>query len=93
MKADEIEQIVHKLLELKKTKSQEELDFIPEFFAFRDKYADLYKMVLSNDMDLVIFKQMMKCKRKLEQGEDKYGVDVKFGEFMAEKYVYPLVKK
>ena len=38
-----------------------------------------------------IYKNMMKMKRKLEGGEDQYSVDVKFGEFMAEKYLKPIV--
>ena len=43
-------------------------------------------------MNNEIFKRMMTLKRKLEDGEDSYGVDVKFGQYMAEKYVDPLVK-
>jgi len=39
-----------------------------------------------------IYRQMMKMKRKLESGEDQYSVDVKFGKYMAEKFVDPVVK-
>ena len=35
----------------------------------------------------------MQMKRKLEDGATQYEVDVKFGKFMAEKYVDPLVAK
>ena len=42
-------------------------------------------------MDISIFKQMMKMKRKLENGEEQYSVDVKFGKFMAENYIDPVV--
>jgi hypothetical protein len=40
-----------------------------------------------------IFKEMMKMKRRLESGEDQYSVDVKFGQFMADKYLKPIVEK
>jgi hypothetical protein len=42
-------------------------------------------------MDLGIFNQMMAMKRRVEGGEDQYSVDVRFGKFMAEKYIDPLV--
>ena len=32
-------------------------------------------------------------KRKLEGGEDPYSVDVKFGEYMADKYIAPVVSQ
>jgi hypothetical protein len=36
---------------------------------------------------------MMKRKREIEAGKDQYSVDVKFGKFMAEKYIDPVIKK
>ena len=41
----------------------------------------------------VIFKQMMKMKRELESGKDQYSVDVKFGQYMADKYIDPVINK
>ena len=91
MKSDEIEFFVNKLLVLKKDKSISEIDLLPEFFLFKKNNKLLYETVLSDDMDISVFKQMMKMKRKLENGEDQYSVDVKFGKFMAEKYIDPIV--
>lgn len=93
MKADEIEAIVNKLIELKKTMSRSEIDLLPEFEDFRKMQRMFYQVVLSDEMDMTIFNQMMAMKRKLEQGEDQYSVDVKFGQFMADKYVTPAVSK
>ena len=93
MKADEIEIVVKQLLSLKKNMSIADIDKIPEFEDFKKDNKLLYDTVLSNDMDISIFKQMMKMKRKLEDGEEQYSVDVKFGKFMAEKYIDPVVGK
>ena len=91
MNSDEIESIVNKLLSLKKDKSFSEIDSMDEFDLFKKNNKLLYETVLSDNMDMTIFKQMMKMKRKLENGEDQYSVDVKFGKFMAEKYIDPIV--
>ena len=40
-----------------------------------------------------IFKEMTQMKRRLEQGDDQYSVDVNFGKFMADKFVNPVVNK
>ena len=93
MKADQIEAVVDKLLELKKTTPRSEIDLLPEFDEFRTSQRMFYQVVLSDEMDLTIFKQMMAMKRKLEEGEDQYSVDVKFGQFMADKYLTPVVSK
>ena len=94
MKADEIEVIVSKLIELnKKNVPISQIDQMEEFAQFREENSLFYKTALSNDMDLVIFKQMMKMKRKLEDGEDQYGVDVKFGKYMADKFIEPVIGK
>jgi hypothetical protein len=91
MNADQIEQIVNEITELKKTKTKEELDTI--YTEFRTKNKLLYETVLSGEMDNFVFKQMMSMKRKLEAGEDQYSVDVKFGQFMSERYIDPVIKK
>jgi len=93
LKADEIEKIVSELIELKKTKSRLEIDLLPEYATFRETQKMFYNVILSGDMDTGIFNQMMAMKRKIEQGEDQYSVDVRFGKFMAEKYIDPLISK
>jgi len=93
MLAKEIESVVHRLLELKKEHPVPIIDKLPEFDQFKKDNKLLYEMELNEDMDLGIFKQMMKMKRRLEDGEDQYSVDVKFGKFMAEKYIDPVVDK
>ena len=93
MKADQIEALVDKLLELKKTTPKSEIDLLPEFDEFRTSQRMFYQVILSDDMDLTIFKQMMEMKRRIEEGEDQYSADVKFGQFMADKYLTPVVSK
>lgn len=93
MKADEIEAVVAKLLELKKTKSRSEIDLLTEFDEFRVSQKMFYQVILSEEMDLTIFNQMMAMKRRLEGGEEQYSVDVRFGQFMAEKYIDPVIKR
>jgi hypothetical protein len=91
MNADEIENIVAKLLELKDTQSREELDNL--FVDFRTRNRVFYETILSGQFEPVIFKEMMKRKREIESGKDQYSVDVKFGQYMAEKYIDPVIKK
>ena len=93
MNADTIEIFVEKLLLLKKTFSKEQIDLMEEFNDFKKGNKLFYETILSDQMDTVIFKKMMKLKRDLEKGEDSYGVDVKFGKYMAEKYVDPITSK
>jgi hypothetical protein len=92
MLADEIETVVNKLLYLKKHMHFSEIDILPEFNQFKTENKHFYEMILSSDMDINIYRQMMKMKRKLESGEDQYSVDVKFGKYMAEKFIDPVVK-
>jgi|LakMenEpi03Aug12_release.lakeMendotaPanAssembly.Ray.scaffolds.fasta_scaffold1239970_2 hypothetical protein len=91
--ASEIERIVNSLIKLKETKSKEFIDNLEEYLEFRTNNKLLYETVLSNDMDMSIFKKMMSMKKKLEDGDDQYSVDVKFGQYMADKYLDPIVKK
>jgi hypothetical protein len=93
MNADKIEEIVNELLELKKTKTREEINELEKFSDFKSKNKVFYEVILSSDMDISIFREMMRMKRRLEAGEDQYSVDVKFGEFMAGKYIDPVIKK
>jgi len=92
--ADEIEKTVSKLLTFKKTHSTEEINEMSEFENFRLNHNLFYKMIVTEaEFDMKIFKEMMKMKRRLESGEDQYSVDVKFGQFMADKYLKPIVEK
>lgn len=90
--ASDIEIIVSRLLLLSKEYTREEIDSMIEFDEFKTKNKLFYETILTEGIDLGIFKQMMKCKRKLEEGVDPYEVDVKFGKFMADKYVDPVIK-
>jgi len=90
MSADTIENIVSELLLLKDKKSKEELD--DQFLEFRTKNRMFYETILNGQFEPVIFKEMMKRKRELESGKDQYSVDVKFGKYMAEKYLEPALK-
>jgi hypothetical protein len=91
MSADQIEKIVSELLLLKDEKSKEELDI--QFLEFRTKNRMFYETILNGEFDPDIFKEMMKRKRELESGKEQYSVDVKFGQFMADKYINPFIKK
>jgi len=93
MNADQIEEIVNELLELKKTFSRGDIDQMEKFDNFKTRNRTFYDVILSPEMDLNVFRQMMKMKRRLEAGEDQYSVDVRFGEFMAVKYIDPVIKK
>ena len=91
--ANEIESIIEELNYLKTIKSIEEINAMERFNDFKIKNKMFYEMIISGNMDPVIFKEMMKMKRRLESGEDQYSVDVHFGQFMAEKYIEPVTKK
>ena len=95
--SDEIEKITYMILELKKTKSNEQFEIIvekiPEISEFKKNNKLLYKTILEDDFNMEIFKEMTQMKRRLEQGDDQYSVDVNFGKFMADKFVNPVVNK
>jgi hypothetical protein len=88
--ADQVEEIVKELMELKKTHSVEDINGMTKFDDFKLKNKVFYNTILSDDMDMEIFKQMMFMKRKLESGEEQYSVDVKFGKYMSDKYIEPV---
>ena len=92
MLAVQIEETVNKLLYLKKHISIEQINELEEFKPFKEENKIFYEMILNDNMDMDIYRQMMKMKRKLESGEDQYSVDVKFGKYMAEKFIDPVVK-
>ena len=90
--ADQIEDFVNRLIFFKKKLTVERINELTEFDEFKTQNKIFYDLIISDvPFDMVIFKQMMKMKRKLEGGEEQFSVDVKFGEFMAEKYLKPIV--
>ena len=92
--ADQIEQIVGELTRLKSTHSAEQINGMPQFDDFKKQNRIFYEMIISMDgLNVLVFKEMMKMKRKLEAGEDQYSVDVKLGQFMAGKYIDPVIGK
>ena len=92
--ADEIEAFVHELTHLKTTHTVEQLNKIEKFEEFRTQNRMFYEMIISNEgMNEMVFKEMMKMKRLLEAGNDQYSVDLKFGQFMAGKYIDPVINK
>lgn len=94
MRTIEIEQVVNSLLKLKaEGKSKDFIDSLSEFKDFRKNNKTFYDMILAEDFDQEIFKKMISLKRKVEEGGDSYEADVKFGKFMAEKFIDPVIKK
>ena len=93
MDANEIETIVKKLLLLvNANRSKEYIESLEEFNIFKEKNKMFYELILKGEHDPVVFNQMMKMKRRLEAGEDQYSVDVRFGTYMASKYIDPVIK-
>lgn len=91
--ADEIEKIVNELTFLKQNCTLDEINSNPEYDSFREQNRMFYDMILSEEgINQPVFKEMMKMKRRLEAGEDQYSVDVRFGQFMASRYIDPVVK-
>lgn len=93
MNADQIEETVSKLLELVKSIPRNEIDALEEFSFFKQNNKTFYELILNKQHDPIIFKEMMKMKRRLESGEEQYSVDVKFGTYMSEKFIDPVIKK
>lgn len=92
--ADQIELFVEKLSFFKKTHTIDDINKMEEFNDFKLKNLMFYEMILSDaGLDIGVFTEMMKMKRRLESGEEQYAVDVKFGQFMASKYIDPVIKK
>ena len=92
--ADQIEKIVQELTLLKQSCTPDEINANPEYTQFREQNRIFYDMILSDEgINQPVFKEMMKMKRRLEAGEDQYSVDVRFGQFMANRYIDPVIKK
>jgi hypothetical protein len=93
MLANEIETIVKQIIELNKVLTKSEIDLLPEFDEFKTQNKLFYEVIFSPDFNSSIFKEMMKMKRRLEDGEDQYSVDTRFGKFMSDIYLEPVVSK
>ena len=91
--ADQIEEIILRLSKLKEEFTVEEINKMEEFSDFKTKNRVFYETVLTGNMEVPIFKEMMKMKRRLESGEDQYSVDVRFGKYMGSIYLDPIAKK
>ncbi len=91
LKADDIEKIVAEILSFKNIFPRSKLDNL--YLDFRTKNRMFYEMIMDNQFDTEIFKEMMKAKRKLEAGQDQYSVDTQFGKFMADKFITPALEK
>lgn len=92
--ADQIEEFVNEIQLLKATFSREEINDMEKFNDFKLQNKILYEMICSEEgLNKNIFNEMLKMKRRLESGEDQYSVDVKFGRFMANQYIDPVIKK
>jgi hypothetical protein len=90
--ADEIETFVKELSELKLTTNVDEINKMEKFNEFKNQNKLFYEMILSKEgLDTLIFKEMMKMKRRLESGEEQYDVDVRFGQFMANRFIDPVI--
>ena len=90
--ADQIEAIVNELIQLKSINA--DISQMERFNDFKTQNKYFYEMIISKEgMDISIFNEMMKMKRRLESGEDQYSVDVRFGQFMAKKYIDPVINK
>ena len=91
MSADDIEKTVTDLMDLKEKVSKIELD--SQFLEFRTNNRMFYETILNGEFNPIIFKEMMKRKRELESGKDQYSVDVKFGQYMSDKFIAPVLSK
>jgi hypothetical protein len=90
MKSFEIEAVVSKILTIGDSNLIENSND-PDIVNFRTNNKTFYETIVAGEFDPIIFKKMMQMKRRLENGEDQYSVDIKFGEFMKEIYIDPIL--
>jgi len=91
--ADQLERDVYRLLNAIKHQTISQIENSPDFDKFRKDNKIMYDMIIDNDFNEEIFKEMLRMKRRLEAGEDQYSVDVRFGQFMADRYLTPVKEK
>jgi hypothetical protein len=89
-----------KSTELKKTVDSIRSDiktgtFNPDNYTeFKEKSKILYEMTVNEQsFNQEIFDKFIGYLKRIENGEDPYGVDVEVGKFMATKYIDPVVDK
>ena len=64
------------------------------YIEFKEKSKILYEMTVNEQsFNQEIFDKFIGYLRRIENGEDPYGVDVEVGKFMATKYIDPVVEK
>lgn len=64
-----------------------------KFLNFYDEYPTLFKMIIG-DEDISMLYQMIDMKNKIDNNEiDKHDGEVILGELLANKYLYPKLKK
>jgi len=92
--ADQLQHDVYTLVNARKHHTVSEIENSPEFDNFRKDNKMIYDMIVKeNDFNEEIFKELIRMKRRLEAGEDQYSVDVRFGQFMADRYLAPIKEK
>lgn len=92
--ADQLQRDVYELVNARKDRTESEIDSDPRFDEFRKDNKMMYDMIVKeNDFNEEIFKELISMKKLLESGEDQYSVDVRFGQFMADRYLTPIKEK
>jgi hypothetical protein len=90
MKSDELKSVVQNMRQDISNGTFDENNYTE----FKAKSKILYDMVINPEsFNQEIFDKFMGYLKRLENGEDPYGVDIEVGKFMAKKYVDPVVSK
>jgi len=90
MKSDELKLVIKNMRNDLSNGTFDEKNYL----SFKEKSKILYDMVIDPEsFNQEIFDKFMGYLKRLENGEDPYGVDVEVGRFMAKKYVDPVVSK
>lgn len=71
---------------------QLEMHFVTEYPELYDQYTFLIKKFCKGD-DMSMLDEMLKGIKKINNGESKEKVEAKLGDKLAEKYLYPYLKK
>ena len=88
MNSDKITYTVNSIREAIKSGTFDE----NEYTHFKNSHRSLYEIIINDDFNENIFNKFMTCLKKVENGEDSYKVDVEVGQYMAEKYIDPVIK-
>jgi len=71
---------------------QLEMIFVTEYPELYDQYTYLIKKFCKGD-DMSMLDEMLKSIKKINKGESQEKVEAKLGDKLAEKYLYPFLKK